>query len=307
MDREFVIQVIIQAASVFLATAIPIIILAITLRHNKKAQEKNNNMQNSLLAKEGIDKAIERTRNAVTSAYNQLEEFLFITSYMKPNKNNVHLYKEKIEQIYVVFRKSINGLRFNTEIYRNRKYCEGCVLCDIRLTGDLVKATHKLQEIVVEIDREVSHAFNILVMNFEQAEDSINLVSNLSTLQELGRHHTAMLSNLEKMSKLTTNESELNKITLEFNSISNQKLENEKEISTIEQSIAEQMKVIGKRSTEAYHKINDVRIRNKPQLDSAIFEYFDIYREYAKQYSSYIMENGKPSTKCKKRDDVGKK
>jgi len=303
MERELLIQL----AGIILATTVPLVVLILTLRSNRKAQEKNSNIQNSLLAKGNINKEINRTRNSVTAAYNQMDEFLFITSTMKPRSGDIQRYIDKVERIYILFRQSINGMRFNTEIYRRQGLCEGCTLCDIKLTGDLSKATSKLQEVIIGIDREVSGAFSYLQEALEGAATSYDLIKLQNNTAELDRHYNSQLDTLDEMRRRTYyNESEINKLDDEAASVTARKTENEAEFKKVERDLATLMDKIGKLNAKGRDKINDVIIKSKPQLDTAISEYFDLYREYARQYSNFILLNGKPDIKCKKLDDAGK-
>jgi len=290
----------IQLVGIVLASAIPIIVLIFTLRSNRKAQEKSNNMQNSLLAKENINKEIDRTRNAVTTAYNQMDEFLFITSTMKPRRGEMQRYIDKTERIFVLFRQSINGLRFNTEIYRRQGLCEGCALCDVKLYGDLSKATSKLQEVIIGIDREVSGAFYYLQEALEGAATSHDLIKLQNTTAELDRSYISKLDTLDELRSRASHDGESRMLDAEIASITARKTENEIEFKKAENDLTALMDKIGELNTKGREKINDVIIKNKPQLDIAISEYFDIFREYARQYSNFILENGKPSNRCKK-------
>ncbi|MCL2356238.1 MAG: hypothetical protein FWC70_03615 [Defluviitaleaceae bacterium] len=58
MERELLIELIVQSIGIALVTAVPLIVMIFTLRNNGKSQEANSNMQNSLLAKENIDREI---------------------------------------------------------------------------------------------------------------------------------------------------------------------------------------------------------------------------------------------------------
>jgi len=304
MERDILVQLL----GIVLASAIPIVVLILTLRSNRKAQTKNSNMQNSLLAKESIGKEIDRAKQTITEAYNQLEELLFITSTLKPRSKDIQQYIDKVNKIYVLFRQSINTLRFNTEIYRRRKWCEGCTLCEIKIYGDLAKATSILQEIIVDIDREVSNAFSFLTVALESAADSHDLISKQNTLMELDRNYKSMIGNLEDLLRRVFDENEAQRLDNEIASALASKLENEKEIKGAEGQLDILMKNIGDNNTQARTKINDVLMKNKPQLDNAIVEYFDIYKEYSRQVSTYISEKGSIDGKCKKiYDDKSKK
>ena len=300
MEREFLIQLIVQSAGIILATAVPLVVLIFTLKNNRKSQDKNSNMQNSLLAKENINKEIDRTRNAVTTAYNQMDEFLFITSTMKPRRGEMQRYIDKTERIFVLFRQSINGLRFNTEIYRRQGLCEGCTLCDVKLYGDLSKATSKLQEVIIGIDREVSSAFSYLQEALEGAATSHDLIKLQNTAAELDRNYISKLDTLDELRSRALHEGEPHRLDAEIASLTARKTENEVEFKKAESDLTALMDKIGELNTKGREKINDVIIKNKPQLDIAISEYFDIFREYARQYSNFILENGKPSNRCKK-------
>jgi len=275
MERELLIQLIVQSAGIILATAVPLVVLIFTLGSNRKSQEKNSNIQNSLLTKENIDKEIDRTRNAVTAAYNQIEELLFIASTMKPRSSDIQKYIEKVERIYVLFRQSINGLRFNTGIYRNRKFCEGCTLCDIRLTGDLAKATNILQDVIIGIDREVSSAFSHLQEALDEVAASYDLIKLRSNIAEQDRNYDSLLKNLEDARNRTYHsESEVNKLDDEIASVTARRIENEIEFKKVDADLSTLMDKVGGLNAKGRDKINDIIIRSKPQLDNAIFEYF---------------------------------
>jgi hypothetical protein len=172
-------------------------------------------MQNAILVKENITKEIDRKKQASTVAYNQLEELLFITTSLKPRARDIQPYIDKIDKNYVLFRQSINSMRFTTDIYQSRKWYEGCTLCEIKIYGDLVKTMTRLQDLIFEIDGEVTNAFTLLSAALDGAADSHELITKQKPMRELDINYMSRQRLLEELRHRANDNYETQRIKVE--------------------------------------------------------------------------------------------
>ena len=299
MENNLLIQILRTAVAAF----IPIVVLIFTLWSNRKSQEKNNNIQNSFLIKESFLKEIDRTKQIITEAYNQLEELLFVTHNLKPRNMDIESYIDKLNKNYVLFRQSINGIKFTTRIYQSRKWCEGCTLCEIKIQGDLAKALTKLQEIIFAIDSEVTYAFSLLIEALDGLADSHKSIKTMQKNKELSDSYKSLIKSLENLQYGPYDEAEKNRLSHEIVEKSTAKMEIDREIERVEKQLDVDGKNIGEKNLQARTKIIEVITKYKPQLDSAISDYFFIFNEYARQYSEHIRNGGTLNRHCKKYGD----
>ncbi|MCL2520264.1 MAG: hypothetical protein FWE37_04580 [Spirochaetaceae bacterium] len=280
-------DILIALFTALMVTGTAIIVLICTLRSNKKMQKANNNFQSSLIAERNITEKINREKQVITEAYNSLQEFLFIGERIKArNKEDFQSCVEQINKLYVLFRQSINNMRFNTNIYQDRKKCIGCTLGDIKMQGDLARAMKNLREIIIEIDKEISYAFSFLYLTLDDTSDTI----------ELNRQQG-------NMGKIVKNYRRINELSKDDNEIQENIKEIDKLIPLIEntkEQVENKIKIIAENNTQARTKISDIISNNMPPLNKAIYEYFDIYHEYTRQVTEYIKHKGSISSNCKK-------
>ena len=293
---------IVHIVGVALASAIPIIVLIFTLKNNAKLQEKNTRMQRSFLARENLANEIRLSRQTMTSAYNQLEQLLFVIGNLNPRSGEFHKYIESANDIYVLFRQAINSLRFNTDFYQDRKWCDGCTLCEIKIYGDLVKAMTKLRETVIEIDQEVYYGFSLLTVALDSGHNLQKLIIEQRENRELSRNRESLHKML--LDSKNTSVDERRRAELDSEIIENLACKKNDDAKIVELSakIDNALKELGEKNIQARTKIDEVLTKNKPKLDIAIYDYFNIYKEYAKQLCLHIEKGGSFDYKCKKID-----
>jgi len=157
-----------------------------------------------------------------------------------------------------------------------------------------------LQDTVIDIDREVSGAFSYLKEALEGALTSCDLIKRQGSIFEMKNNCNLQLRNLKELRQLTPHESEATRLDAEIASMSEMIDKTEAEFKKIEAETEALMSKVGELNDKGRNAINDVTIKNKPLLDVAILEYFDIFRAYSKQYADFVAKNGKPDTRCKK-------
>ena len=279
----------VQITGIMLATAIPVVVLIFTLRSSRKIQAESNNLQNALKWQEVIATDISRERQNITEAYNQIERLLFLGAALRPSARELDAYIGQVNEMFVLFRQSINNVRFNTSIYTAPKQCEGCTLCDIKLKGDLVRCAVQLRTTFIAIDAEISESINFLTISLNLARESLEQISLKSNLEQLNINSNALISRMddsrdrEEISKLKAN--------IEKNIL---------EIGSIDSIIDKNFESTKENNDLARAKINTVYIKMKPALDEAIFSYFTTYNQFSKQGTWFVQKNGKPNRICRK-------
>jgi len=295
--KLFTPELIVQLIGIAFATLIPLLILIFTLKSNKKTQIKNNNIQIALTWQNSVSTEINKAHQSVTEAYNNIDKLLILCASLKPQGRDMGKYIEQVNEIYILFRQSMNNVKYNTDIYTVSIMCEGCTLCDIKTYGDLAKATIRLQTVFISIDEEVCESINLLSVALDSASETIDIIERRSTTQNIVDNYRSMISLSESKHYI---DDKLKQDVLYYNAQMNKEIS---EIEKFDNIISSKMDVTKQKNEIARNKINDIYIKHKPQLDEAIFSYFAMYKRFAKQGVLYIQKNGRPNNMCKKITD----
>lgn len=179
-----------------IAGAIAVITFYYTIKNNNKHQKEahdlqtklnieNNNLQTSLKIQDNLNRNMETERSVLATTYNHLENFLFSVSNML-NKNNDYIeMKNDYLRIYKEFISSINNIKFNSEIFDDRSFCENCEMCEFKTYGTLVKSATDIQKEMLVIDEECRVVLGYLESALNTASQSKQLLDESSSLQKI--------------------------------------------------------------------------------------------------------------------------
>lgn len=177
---------------------IAIMSLIFTLLSNNKNRQETNKLQSSLKVEENFTHGLRKISKEITTAYNQLEIMLLIMRSLKVGEGGYSLERNNLIEVYSKFRTAINGIRLNTQIYKNLSKCEGCTACHIKTYGELAKETMALQKCFIQIDKECTDAFNGLETVLSIAMDLINIPNLIDMRRELNRKAKDVIDTLNK-------------------------------------------------------------------------------------------------------------
>lgn len=299
-----------------IAGIIAIITFYYTIRNNNRNQREahelqiklnieNNNLQTSLKVQDNLTRKMETERSVLSATYNHLENFLYSVSNMLNQNDNYIEMKNDYLRLYNEVLSSINNIRFNSEIFDDRRQCENCTMCEMKTYGTLVKSANDIQKAMTVIDEECRVVLGYLETALNTAAQSNQLVNERSLLRQLNIENERMIeikkSQIKNPIDLYTQE-EI-KYNNEIISLTNDIVENDKRIAEIKDLLDGMPKIIEKQSSLAKNRAAQIDNKNKTQLYMLIRKYFTNYNLYIKEVVFSVENEGKkPNIGCAKLD-----
>lgn len=299
-----------------IAGIIAIITFWYTLKNNNKNQQEahalqtklnieNNNLQTSLKVQDNMNRKMETERSVLAITYNQLENFLFTVSNMLNQNNDFIGMKNDFLRLYREFLSSINNIKFNSEIFDDRSFCENCEMCEIKTYGNLIKSAADIQRDISVIDEECRIVLGHLELALNTAAQSKQLITESANLRQANIDNDRIISIKKSQifnppDALTSQE---NNLYNEIDFITNNIIKNNERITEIENLLDNNLKIIGEQSNLAKNKAIQIDNKLKTHLYVLIRKYFTNYNLYIKETVFAIQKNGKkPNVGCAKLD-----
>lgn len=269
--------------------------LFVTIRSNNKNQEKAHKLQISLKVEDNLNRKFETERSVLATTYNQLENFLYSVSNMLNQNDNYIEMKNDFLRLYKEVISSINNIKFNSEIFDDRSYCENCQMCEIKTYGTLVKSAADIQREILVIDEECRVVLSHLEVALNTAAQSKQLMDESSMLKQMNINNEQIIAIrksqiINPIGSFTTEEANYYN---EIISISNNISANNKRMAEINSLIDSNLKIVGEQSSLARSKASQVSAKNKTQLYFLIRKYFSNYNLYINEVVFSVQNNGK--------------
>lgn len=275
-----------------ISALIAIVALVITISSGNKNQKQALNIQSSLQVENNMTLKMEKARLAITEAYNQLEVLLLMVTHLKLSNNDYSSERKGIIEIYATFRKAINTIRFNTEIYYDLSRCEGCTDCYVKSYGEFVKRAMELQKHFMKIDKECSYATNELKEAIDIAMDSYNLISQQGNIIN-GKSKTEGLIRLTQNQLANANETDKSTIEENISNLEKERQECDAKIDSLQKTLISNSEKIGAKNQKARELAQKISVENKVELDNSIYKYFESYKLYITESITYTSKNGR--------------
>ncbi len=288
-----------------IAGAIAVITFYYTIKNNDKNQNdaynlqtklniENNNFQMALKVQDNLNKKMEVERSTLANAYNHLENFLFTVTVIQIQNDDYIEMKNNLLRLYQEFISSINNIRFNSEIFDDRSFCENCEMCEMKTFGILVKSAADIQKEILIIDEECRIVLNYLELALNTAAQSQQLINERENLNQIKINNERLLSIRKTqiynpIGSLTPQEK---KYYDEMNSLSDDILKKNQRMMEIKDLLDNNLKIISEQSSLAKTKAVQTDSKLKMQLYILIRKYFTNYNLYIKEQVYAVQKNG---------------
>lgn len=278
-----------------IAGLIAVITFRLTIKNTNENQEKAHKLQISLKVEDNLNRKFETERSVLATTYNQLENFLYSVSNMLNQNDNYIEMKNDFLRLYKEVISSINNIKFNSEIFDDRSYCENCQMCEIKTYGTLVKSAADIQREILVIDEECRVVLSHLEVALNTAAQSKQLMDESSMLKQMNINNEQIIAIrksqiINPIGSFTTEEANYYN---EIISISNNISANNKRMAEINSLIDSNLKIVGEQSSLARNKAVQINAKNKTQLDILIKKYLINYNQYIRETVYTVQKNGK--------------
>lgn len=289
-----------------IAGMIAVVTFLCTLKNNNKNQNEahelqtklnieNNHLQTSLKVEDNLNRKMEKERSVLANTYNQLENFLFTVANMLFKNDDFIEMKNDFIRLYGEFVSSINNIKFNSEIFDDRSFCENCQMCEIKTYGTLVKFATDIQKEIFIIDEECRFVLDHLVSALNTAAQTKSLLDEKSNLQQININNERLI--VIYKSQIINHKEVLTPQEQTYYNEIHSMLENIKQnnlrISEIDVLSGNNLKFIDDEINLAKSKAAQIDGKLKIQLYNLIRKYFSIYNSYVKEVVIDVQKNGK--------------
>lgn len=278
---------------------ITFVVLFITIQHGDENQEKALNVQSALQVENNLLHVLEKRKEIIIESVNQLDNLLFTVQLLKVSGvEEIPEERKNLIDIFSDYRKAMNVIKLNTDIYTDTSKCDGCTDCDIKSYGELSKNKTKLCECFNRVEYNCNSMFQELQLVLDECIDIQNLFTQSNSYQK------EILLREEQIHKykdyLTKNPND-NEIYEKLKQYETEYTKLQEQIKAIDIQIQTALNNIGEKNKKARIEANKIQMCDRNEMFSAIMKYFDIYNFYIKENKNYVMKNGTLSNNmCKK-------
>ncbi len=273
--------------------------LFITIKNGNENQKKALNVQSTLQAENNLLRVLENQKEAITESMSQLDNLLFTVQILKVSGIEDLLEERKnVINIFSDYRKAMNIIKLNTDIYIDTSKCDGCTDCDIKSYGELSKMKTKLRERFNATEYNCSSMIQELHTALDQCIDIQNLFTQRNAYQKQRFTLEGLIQNYKNQMMMNPNDSET------FEKLKQCEAEDAKlkeKIEEIDAQTQTALKDVGERNEKARREANKIQMYDRNELYNSIMKYFDAYSFYIKENKDYVTKNGTLSKNvCKK-------
>lgn len=273
-----------------ISSVIPFIVLFITIKQGNENQEKALNMQSALQVENNLLHLLEKQKEVITESVNKLDDLLFTVQILKvASVEEIPEERKHLINIFSDYRKAMNTIKLNTDIYVDTSKCDGCTECDIKSYGELSKRKTKLCECFNKIECSCNLMVQELQMALDECIDVNSLLNQRKSYQEQMFLYERQMQNYKEYFLLNPNN---NEAVEKFKQYETEYAKLEEKIKIIDERVQPVLKDIGEKNKKARNQANNIQMTDRNGLHNAILKYFDIYNFYVKENKKFVMNNG---------------
>lgn len=275
---------------------ITFIVLFITIKQGNENQEKALNVQSALQVENNLLHLLEKQKEVIIESVNKLDNLLFTVQILKVSDvEELSEERKNLISIFSDYRKAMNVIKLNTDIYVDTSKCDGCTDCNIKSYGELSKRKTKL----CECFNKVEYNCNLMVQELQMALDEC--IDTKKLLAQSNLYQKQMFSCEENIQKYSTLNSNGNGMSEKLKQYEAEYVKLDGQLKAINEQIQFALKDIDEKNKKARSEANNIQMCDRNELYSAIMKYFDVYNFYIKENKSFIANNGTLSNNiCKK-------
>lgn len=275
-----------SVVGVIISSAITLVVLFITIKQGNENQKKALNTQSALQAENNLLHTLENHKKIIAESVNKLDDLLFRVQILKiSGVEEISDERKNMIDIFSDYRKAMNTIRLNTDIYMDTSKCDGCTDCDIKSYGELSKRKTKLCECFSKIE----YNCNMMMQDLQTALDEAIDTNNLSVQKNLYQQQLfSYEGQIQILRKPFVNNDELEKIKQYEEECAKLK----EKIMTIDAQIQSALEDIGEKNKKARIQANNIQMNDRNELYNAMMKYFEIYSFYVKENKNFVMKNG---------------
>ena len=275
---------------------ITFIVLFITIKQGNENQEKALNVQSALQVENNLLHLLEKQKEVIIESVNKLDNLLFTVQILKVSDvEELSEERKNLISIFSDYRKAMNIIKLNTDIYVDTSKCDGCTDCNIKSYGELSKRKTKL----CECFNKVEYNCNLMVHELQLALDEC--IDTKKLLAQSNLYQKQMLLCEENIQKYSTLNSNGNGMSEKLKQYEAEYVKLDGQLKAINEQIQSALKDIDEKNKKARSEANNIQMCDRNELYSAIMKYFDVYNFYIKENKSFIANNGTLSNNiCKK-------
>lgn len=279
--------------------AITFVVLFITIKQGNENQEKVLNVQTALQAENNLLHLLEKQKEIIIESVNQLDNLLFTVQILKVSDvEELSEERKNLISIFSDYRKVMNAIKLNTDIYVDTSKCDGCTDCDIKSYGELSKRKTKLCECFNKVECNCNLMVQELQIALDECIDTKNLYIQRNAYQKEMDSCEEIIRNYKKY---FTSNSDDNEVSEKLKQYETEYAKLEERLKAIDEQIQSALNDIGEKNKKARNEANNIQICDRNELYNAIMKYFDVYNFYIKENKNFIVNNGTLSNNiCKK-------
>ena len=269
---------------------ITFVVLFITIKQGNENQEKILNVQSALQAENNLVHVLEKQKEVITVSVNKLEKLLFTVQLLKVSDvEEISEERKNLINIFSDYRKAMNVIKLNTNIYVDTEKCDGCTDCDIKSYGELSKRKTKLCECFNKVEYNCNLMIQELQMAFDECIDVQSLLAQNNAYKKEMFSYEEIILNCKRNCEINSNDSEISEKLKQYEA-EHAKLE--ERVRAINEQVQSALKDIGEKNKNARNKANSIQMCDRNELYNAIMKYFDVYSFYIKENKNFIINSG---------------
>ncbi|MBD5137176.1 MAG: hypothetical protein HDT39_14685 [Lachnospiraceae bacterium] len=274
---------------------ITFVVLFITIKQGNENQERALNTQSASQIENNLLHSLEKQKEAITESVNRLDDLLFTVQILKVSSvDDISEERKNLIEIFSDYRKAMNVIKLNTNVYIDTSKCDGCTDCDIKSYGELSKRKTKLCECFNKIEYNCSIMVKELQTALDESIDTQNLIAENNSHKKEMFSYVGLIQNCKENSVQNTNDNEMTEKIKQYAKL-------EEKIKSIDEKIQLALKDIGERNKKARNIAENIQMNERNELYNAAMKYFDIFNFYIKNNKEFVLNNGMlPIEKCKK-------
>ena len=260
---------------------ITFVVLFITIKNGNENQGKALNVQSALQVENNLLHSLEKQKESITESVNKLDDLLFAVQILKmAGIEDISDERKNLIKIFSDYRKAMNMIKLNTDIYNDTSKCDGCTDCDIKSYGELSKRKTKLCECMNRIECNCNMMFQELQTTLDESIDAKNLV----TQNGLNKQQLLVCENLIQNCKkdFERNQND-DKMAEQIRQYETEYVKLVEEIKLTDEKIQLLIQDIDEKNKKARSMANNIQICDRSELQKTIMFYFDIYGFYIKE------------------------
>lgn len=282
-----------------ISAVITFVVLFITIKQGNENQETALNLQSALQVENNLLHLFEKQKEVITESANKLDDLLFTVQILKLScVEEISEERKNLIDIFSDYRKAMNTIKLNTDIYVDTSKCDGCTDCDIKSYGEVSKRKTKLYECFNRVELNCNFMVQELQVALDECIDVKNLLAQNNLYKQQSFIYEEQIKNYKERVVLNPNDNLLIEKLKQFEEEYTKLQEKIKEIDAQNQTAIND---IAERNKKARNEANKIQICDRNELYNAMMKYFDAYSFYINENKQYIMKNGRFfDKKCKK-------